>query len=173
MFAKYLPKFHYMEVNNLTGLRSGHLLSQIPADEAITTVEVSGDKFIENGLIVGLSENGTVENYDATKHPQMFVHFTEELNTLIDELARFAVPVPDGEKAYPRCVALYVGDTFTTNNYTGTYEGAKYAKVAATGQLELQSAADNDTAFLAVPTTMPNGDEGVEFTLYRLPTAGE
>lgn len=170
MITKYLPKFKYMEVNNLTGLRSGHVLAQSKAAAGITKV-TKGDnnKFIENGLIVGLGATGEVENFDATKHITMFVHYTEELNTVIDELQYFAVEANDGEEAYPRCIALYVGDTFTTTNYTGTYEGAKYAKVTS-GVLELQSAADKDTAFIAVPTYMPNGDKAVEVTFYRMPT---
>lgn len=169
MFTKYLPTFKYMEVNDLVGLRSGHMLSQIPADAAITKVSKGDAKFIENGLIVGLSATGTVENFDKSKHPVMFVHFTEELNTVVDELKYFALEAPDGEKAYPRCVALYVGDTFTTTNYDGTLNTAKYAKVVA-GVPTLQTAADDDTAFIATPSDMPNGDEAVELTFYRMPT---
>lgn len=169
MITNYLPKFKVFEVNSLTGLRSGHMLSQIPADSAITTKTVGDYKFIENGLIVGLSATGTVENFDKSKHGQVFVHYTEELNTFLSDLEYFAVEVEDGV-AYPRCIGLYVGDSFTTNNYTGTYEGAKYAKVGANGVLELQASADADSMFLAVPTTMPNGSEGVEFTFYRMPT---
>lgn len=169
MFTKYLPTFKYMEVNDLVGLRSGHMLSQIPADAAITKVSKGDAKFIENGLIVGLSATGTVENFDKSKHPVMFVHFTEELNTVVDELKYFALEAPDGEKAYPRCVALYVGDTFTTTNYDGTLNTAKYAKVMA-GVPTLQIAADDDTAFIATPSDMPNGDEAVELTFYRMPT---
>lgn len=169
MITNYLPKFKVFEVNNLTGLRSGHMLSQIPADAAITTKTVGEAKFIENGLIVGLSATRTVENFDKTKHGQVFVHFTEELNTVFSNLEYFAVEVEDNV-AYPRCIALYIGDSFTTNNYTGTYEGAKYAKVGSTGVLELQASADADSMFLAVPTTMPNGEQGVEFTFYRMAT---
>lgn len=169
MFTKYLPTFKYMEVNDLVGLRSGHMLSQIPADAAITKVSKGDAKFIENGLIVGLSATGTVENFDKSKHPVMFVHFTEELNTVVDELKYFALEAPDGEKAYPRCVALYVGDTFTTTNYDGTLNNAKYAKVVD-GVPTLQTAADDDTAFIATPSDMPNGDEAVELTFYRMPT---
>lgn len=170
MFTKYLPTFKYMEVNDLVGLRSGHMLSQVPADANIAKVTKGDNKFIENGLIVGLSATGTVENFDKSKHPVMFVHFTEELNTLIDELKYFAVEVPDGEKVYPRCVALYVGDTFTSTNYAGTLSTAKYAKVV-NGVPTLQIAADVDTAFIAVPSDMPNGDEAVQLTFYRMPTA--
>lgn len=167
MFTNYLPTFKYMEVNNLTGLRSGHVLAQSKANASIKKVTVGSHKFIENGILVGLDADGTINNYDKSKHPVMFVHFTEELNTVIDELDKFAVEA-DGD-AYPRCIALYVGDSYTTNNYSGDLEGAKFAKVVD-GVATLQTAADADTAFIAVPSTLPNGDEAVELTLYRLPT---
>ena len=51
MITKYLPKFKVVEVNNLTGLRNGHMLSQFAADESLATT-VNGNKFIENGVIV-------------------------------------------------------------------------------------------------------------------------
>lgn len=170
MITNYLPKFKMLEVNNLAGLRIGHMLAQTPAADDITVKQVGDVKFIENGLIVGLGAENKIQNYDKTKHAQMFVHYTEELNTLLPGAEYFAVPVEE-DGTYPRCIALYIGDAFTTNNYTGTYEGAKYAKVAATGVLELQAAADADSAFIAIPGTLPNGEEGVEFILYRIPAA--
>lgn len=171
MITKYLPKFKSMEVNNLTGLRSGHMLSQFKANSSIAKKAVGDVNFIENGILVGLDSDGTINNFDKTKHGVMFVHYTEELNTVLDELQYFAVEIEDGV-AYPRCIALYVGDTFTTDNYTGTYEGAKFAKVT-NGVLDLQTAADADTAFIVGLTTMPNGSKAVEATFYRMPTQAE
>lgn len=163
MITKYLPKFKVFEVNNLTGLRNGHMLSQIPADGSITTKTVGNAAFIENGLIVGLGKDGTVVNYSATDCAQIFVHYTEELNTFLSDLEYFAVPVEDSV-AYPRCIALYVGDSFTTNNYTGTLAGAKAAKVGTDGVLVLQTEADADSLFLVAEGTLPNGEEAAEFT---------
>lgn len=94
MITKYLPTFKVFEVGSLTGLRAGHVLSQQPAADSIKTVTFSGNSFIENGIIVGLNVDGEVANW--TKGT-MFVHYTEELNTFIDELKYFAVPV---EKKY-------------------------------------------------------------------------
>lgn len=64
-------------------------------------------------------------------------------------------------------------DAFTTNNVKeagGDYideetdfTNVKYAKVV-NGVATLQTTADDDTCFLAVPTTMPDGTVGVELT---------
>lgn len=165
MITSFLPTFKVFEVNNLTGLRNGHILAQMKADVSKIAKKAAGDgEWVENGIIVGLDADGTISNYDATKHAQPFVHYTEELLTFLPELRLFACPIEDGV-VYPRCIGLYIGDTFTTNNYTGTYEGAKYAKVT-NGVLELQAAATADSIFKATPTTMPDGEEGVEFQYY-------
>lgn len=182
MITQFLPKFKAVEINDSVGLRCGHMMAQIPADEQITVVDKGEARYIENGILVGLSANGTVENFDYAKHDTMFLHFTEELNTFIDELQYFAVPVEqkydavtktmvdDFAATYPRCIALYVNDAFTTNNIANiTLENAKYAKVVD-GVLTLQTAADEATAFLAKKTTMPNGELAYELTYYRLPT---
>lgn len=165
MFTQYLPTFKAVEINRVTGLTAGHMLSQFPANAALTRKVYGDHKFIENGLIVGLGADGTVENYEASKHAQIFLHYSEELYTLLDELKYFAI----ADTECPRCVALYIGDTFTTDNFAGTLEGAKFAKVV-NGVATLQETADTDTMFIAVETTMPNGDAGVELTLYRIPT---
>ena len=144
MITKYLPKFKVVEVNNLTGLRNGHMLSQFAADEALATT-VNGNKFIENGVIVSLSKEGKVVPY---AEGTMFVHYTEELNTFIDELQYFAVPV-DGD-TYIRCVALYTGDSFTTNNVVA-------------GEINIVDSAEG-AAFIVKKDTLPNGEEGYECT---------
>ena len=169
MIRGFLPTFKVFEVNNLVGLRNGHILAQMKADVAnIAKVSAGSMDWVENGIIVGLDADGTISNYDPAKHEQPFVHYTEEILSIFPELRMFACPIED-DVVYPRCIALYVGDTFTTNNYTGTYATAKYAKVT-NGVLALQETADEDTMFKATPTTMPAGDEGVEFQYYRKAT---
>ena len=166
MIMSFLPTFKVFEMNNLTGLRNGHILANMAADlDHIAKVTVGGNQYIENGIILGLDADGTVSNYDPAKHDMPFVHFTEELLTYFQELRLYAEPVVDGV-VYPRCVGLYVGDTFTTNNYTGTVEGAKYAKVVD-GVLTLQSAADANTMFKATASTLPDGSDAFEFGYYR------
>ena len=62
MITKYLPTFKVVEVNNLTGLRNGHILSQFVADEALATT-IGDNKFIENGVIVSLGKDGKIVPY--------------------------------------------------------------------------------------------------------------
>ena len=154
MITKYLPTFKVVEVNNLTGLRSGHMLSQFAADESLATT-VNGNKFIENGVIVSLSKDGKIVAYT---EGTMFLHYTEELNTFIDELQYFAVPV-EGD-TYIRCIALYTGDTFTTNNVVAG-EGA-YGKVVG-GKINITNSAEG-AQFIVKKSTLPNGDEAYECT---------
>jgi hypothetical protein len=165
MIMSFLPTFKVFEVNNLTGLRNGHILANMPADVAhIAKVTVNGNEYVENGIILGLDADGTVSNYDASKHDMPFVHYTEELLSLLNELRLFAEPIVDGV-VYPRAIGLYVGDTFTTNNYAGTVEGAKYAKVV-NGVLTLQATADG-AMFKATPSTLPDGTDAFEFLYYK------
>ena len=161
MIMSFLPRFKVFEMNNLTGLRNGHILANMKADmENIAAVTVGTNKYIENGIILGLDAEGTVSNYDAAKHKVPFVHFTEELLTYFNELNLYAEPVVDGV-VYPRCIGLYVGDTFTTDNYTGTLEGDGYA-VVEDGVLKLQTAAEG-AMFKATASSLPNGDDAYEF----------
>ena len=156
MITKFLPEFKVFEVNNLTGLRNGHIAAQMKADATII-----GDKeFIENGIIMGLNADGTLGAYVKGTHAVPFVHYTEELLTILPELKYFACPVEDGV-VYPRGIALYVGDTFTTNNYTGAIEGDGYATVA-NGVLKLQAAAEG-AMFKATASTLPSGEPAYEF----------
>lgn len=153
MITKFLPEFKVFEVNNLTGLRNGHIVAQMKADATIV-----GDKeYVENGIIMGLNADGTLGAYDSTKHAVPFVHYTEEILTWLPELKYFAVPVEDGV-VYPRGIALYVGDSFTTNNCSGS--GA-YAKVVG-GVLTLQSGAEG-AIFKATASTLPSGEPAYEF----------
>lgn len=157
MITKYLPEFKVFEVGSLTGLRAGHVVSQQPAAASIAKKAVGDNNFIENGIIMGLNVDGELANWT---EGVMFVHYTEELNTFIDELKYFAVPVED--KTYPRGIALYAGDSFCTNNVAAEVEGAKYAKVV-NGILTLQTTADDDTHFSVKESTLPTGEKAYDF----------
>lgn len=157
MITKYLPEFKVFEVGSLTGLRAGHVVSQQPAAASIAKKAVGENNFIENGIIMGLNVDGELVNWT---EGAMFVHYTEELNTFIDELKYFAVPVED--KTYPRGIALYAGDSFCTNNVAAEVEGAKYAKVV-NGILSLQTTADDDTHFSVKESTLPTGEKAYDF----------
>ena len=162
MITKYLPEFKVMEVNNLTGLRSGHMLSQVKVDADIA--KTGEGKWIENGIIVGLNNDGTIGNYNKSAHKTMFVHYTEELLTFLPDLKYFAVPVEETGDTYIRAVALYTGDTFTTNNYKGESDNQTYvAAKVVDGVLTLQTAADADSEFIATKSTLPDGSKAYEF----------
>lgn len=164
----YTPNFKVLEVNNLAGLRIGHVLAQQPAAEGLAMVEVFGQKYIENGIIVGLGKMGEIENYDKAKHAMPFVHYTEELITYLGGLNSFAVEVPQGEKAYPRCIGLYVGDAFTTDNVVAGGVDAElcYGKVVD-GIINLEADESADSMFIVRKTTMPAGGLGYECTYYK------
>ena len=167
MITKLLPEFKVFEVGTLVGLRNGHVVSQLPAASTIATKTVGQHKFIENGIIVGISSEGKIENYDKSKHSVALVHYTEELTTIVDELKYFAVPVETIGETYPRCIALYEGtDSFCTNNVAAEVEGAKYAKVV-NGVLTLETAESADSMFIVKEGTLPTGEKAYDFTYYR------
>lgn len=152
----YLPEFKVVEVNRLTGLTAGHMLAQFKGADTLTLKAVGEADFLENGLIVGLNADLTVDNYDATVHAQPFLVFNEELNTFMNGLKYYAEPVVNGE-VYPRAIGLFIGDAFTTNNYAGA-EG-NFAEVV-NGVLTLGA----DGIFAAEETTLPTGEKAYKFT---------
>jgi len=160
----YLPTFHSVEINRSTGLVMGHVLSQNEAGEDLTLVTKGSYDFLENGIIVGLSNNRKIENYDLEKHSQPFFVFSEELNTFMSGLKYFAQDANDEEGFHPRAVALYPGDAFTTNNYSGVFGlNTAYAKVID-GVLTLQNTADDYTIFAVNLSSMPaDGSTAVQF----------
>jgi hypothetical protein len=189
VITDFLPKFKVVEPNNLTGLRNGHVISQLPVTSAVVYGSKSTGMYIQNGSIYGLTTIGTLGKYDDTDviKGQMLLHFTEELNTFLDELHYFAVPFnTDGEPTYIRCVALYVGDTFTTNNYTipdgmainslansQGYDVYPMCFTVEKGTLTLQTGLNGDTTtsgsekkttyFLGRKSTLSDGSDAIEF----------
>lgn len=150
MITKFLPEFKVLEVGSLTGLRNGHMLSQIQADATCAK-----DGFIENGLLVNLdAATGKVVPY---AKGQMFVHYTEELNTIVDDPKYFAVPADE----CPRCIALYVGDSFITNNVKATVEGG-FGK-AVDGVITLQADAEG-AQFIVKKSSLADGTVAYECT---------
>ena len=168
----YLPTFKVVEMNRSTGLVTGHVLSQFKAG-IIATKLVGTAEFIENGIIVGLSDDLTVENYDATAHAMPFIVFVEEINTFMSGLKYFATPV-EADATYPRAVGLFVGDVWTTNNFVGTGTGGvykagdKFAKVV-NGVITLQTTSDPNTIFAVEESTLPTGEEAVRVTYIGKP----
>lgn len=159
----YLPEFKVIEINRSTGLVMGHVLSQYlnGTDLAFTTKNTVD--FLENGVIVGLSNDLTIEEFSATKHAQPFVVFNEEINTIFTGLKYFASEVDEDGEVYPRAIGLYIGDTFTTDNFSGTLATASAAKVVD-GILTLQLVPDDDSLFIVEASTLPTGGDAGRFT---------
>ena len=57
-----LPKFGYIEPNNLKGLQPGFVVAQMPvAESAVATLTVNGEgKYMENGTICAISVEGII-----------------------------------------------------------------------------------------------------------------
>ena len=160
MYERFLPSFAVVEINNSTAHRIGHAISQVPCyAKNIKVKEVNGYKFIENGLIVGLDADYELKNYDAAKHSQPCLVYNDELITgPISTLDKYAEEIEDGKPAYVRALPLYLGDSFTTDNFVG--EAADGFATVENGQLKLAESG----MFIARKSTLPNGKVAVEFT---------
>jgi hypothetical protein len=172
MYTNLFPRFKVVEINRSTALTSGHVIAQYPAKaSAVAHVEVNGYKadgseeiikVLENGIIVGLNSDAEVVNYEASKCAQACLVMNDELSVSPLEGLDQYCEVFENDVTYPRVLPLYVGDSFTTNNYKGTEADAKYAKVDG-GKLELQAAADGDTLFTVKVATLPAGQKAYHF----------
>lgn len=169
----FLPEFKLVEINRSTGLVMGHVVAQFPLDAGFAGIIDDYEyDVVENGFIMGLSKDLEVEGYNSADHGQAFLLYTEELNTFFDGLKWYANGADEEDGViYPRLVALYVGDAFTTNNYSGTYVAQKFAKVV-NGALTLQATADVNTLFAVEESTLPTGDLGLRFTYSGKVVAG-
>ena len=171
----YLPEFKVFEPNRMTGLVTGHVLAQFPLNPASTLIKAVGNggavKVIENGYIVGLGNGLLIDKFAPANHGQPFVVFTEELNTLLAGNKYFATEAGADGVIYPRAVALYVGDVFTTNNYDlDGKTNPKFAKVVD-GLLTLQVTADANTTFTAEKATTALGGDAYKFVFIGLGAA--
>lgn len=164
----FLPQFKVVEPNRLTGLVMGHVVSQFPLNPAFAgIIHDYGYDMVENGFILGLGSELEVDEFDPSRHAQPFLLFTEELNTFFSGLKWYATGADEQDgKIYPRLVGLYPGDSFTTNNYDGTYTDQKFAKVID-GKLSLQGIINADTMFAVEESTLPTGDLALRFTYIR------
>lgn len=159
------PEFKIVEVNNLTGLRIGHVMAQRVAKVADVAHTTYGTQdVLENGVVVGLDADGTIKNFAEG------VPFLVYLEPLIDGYHVGAdqqgEAFDENGEVYPRAVALYAGDTFTTNNYdageVADTVDTCFAKVV-NGVLALQ-VTETGASFIAERTTLATGDEAFKFT---------
>ena len=181
--------FKVVEINNVVALRNGHMLSQIvlPKNKFLggseTTIQNGEILFLDvDGKLATLNKVGTTDGSTAITNaadvkPQLqpFIIFNEELMTgPYTDLKYFAEVFDADNVAYPRALALNVGDSFTTNNYVGTYgTDIKYATINGDGKLAIAAAlpttAYRGPVFACVPGYLPDGtSQGVEFTVIAL-----
>lgn len=163
------PTHKVVEINLSTGLRTGHMLAQHAYKDAVNA-------YLDNGCFFRMSKAAADEVVladNANAIGPYFLHYTEELltNGIVDAYKYFAVELEDGV-CYPRCIALYAGDTFTTDNYTGTLSGCKFAIVGTNGVVELKSSLPTTISggytgplFQAVASTLPDGSAAVQLTV--------
>jgi hypothetical protein len=183
--------FKVLEVNNIAALRNGHMLSQIvlPKNKFLGGSEA----YIQNGEIVFLDVDGKlatlnkvgttdgstaiVNAADVKPQLQPFIIFNEELMTgPYTDLKYFAEVFDADNVAYPRALALNVGDSFTTDNYVvgaGTQANGAYATINGNGKLStsnvLPTTAYRGPLFAVATTTLPDGSTAaMEFTVISL-----
>lgn len=174
MYNKFLPKFKVVEINNMAALRMGHVIAQNAIDkENIRLEDKSGYKYLENGVMVGLGLDGKIANYDPAKHAQPMLVFTEELIAgPFYSLDQYAEEV-GADDVYPRCLPLYLGDTFTTNNIDGYSEAPEF--VFANGDygiradgLIVKAEEEKYAMFRGVACKLPAGQAAVELQVINV-----
>ena len=138
----YLPKFNYIEPNNLKGLQPGFVVDQ--EDRVDESLLKNG--MFENGKLCALSVNGIVPAEEGSK--AIFIHYTEPLNTILNSDQYFAV---DLKVECPRLVQLIPGDEWMSTEDLGeSILGGRVIKV------------EGDKGWYGVKT-MANGDKGYHY----------
>lgn len=162
MMTRYTKgNYKVVEINNMTALRSGQMAAQSPA----LKTDFPGMDVLENGWILGYKPV-KVDGADVlglapyTEGNSIFLHYTEEL-FLGDsiQLNTFAVNFDNEGIAYPRALALNIGDVFTTNNVkAGTIINAAGYFVVEDGLITNAEEPVAGHTFYGVPSFLPDGE---------------
>ena len=136
----YLPKFNYIEPNNLKGLQPGFVVAQ---EERIDSSLLTNGMF-ENGKLCTISAAGIVPASEDSR--VIFIHYSEPLNTIYNSDMFYAV---NPKVECPRLVQLIPGDEWMSTDPDCAIEG-RIIKVT-TGE-----------DWYAVDT-MANGDKGYHY----------
>ena len=147
-----LPKFGYIEPNNLKGLQPGFVVAQMPvAESATATLTYKGEgKYMENGTICAISVDGIIEPTAQSK--ALFICYSEPLNTVVNSDQFYAVNL---KEEHPRLVQLIPGDEWMSTKpltLSGAVSGRIVEVTASTG------IGQSDDWF--THTKMANGDAG-------------
>lgn len=155
-----LPKFGYIEPNNLKGLQPGFVVAQMPvADSAKALTVDSKGVYLENGTICDISADGIVAPTMASKN--LFICYSEPLNTVADAAELYAVNL---KEEHPRLVQLIPGDEWmATKELDLTSKGDSGAETNPLAGRIVEITAStgvgkSDDWFSC--TTMANGDAG-------------
>ena len=167
-FINSLTKHKIVEINKSVGLLNGHVVAQAPyrAQEISTGVF---ETYLDNGCVMFLDDAAELV-VGAGHMAQPFLHYTEELMTgPVIGAEYFTVDLDqtfDGDAVcYPRAIALYEGDEFTTNNFVFkagvSWTNGKFAVLNADGALEvvaaIPTAAYEGPLFAAKKEVLPVG----------------
>lgn len=147
-----LPKFGYIEPNNLKGLQPGFVVAQMPvATSAVAKLTVNGEgKYMENGTICAISVDGIIEPTEQSK--ALFICYSEPLNTVVNSDQFYAVNL---KEEHPRLVQLIPGDEWMSSKeltLSAALSGRIVEVTASSGM------GQSDDWFKC--TTMANGDAG-------------
>lgn len=148
-----------VEMNQSTGLRIGHMVAQTPFVKGEQELDS-----LDNGYILGLDTAKDELKLAAGTESKLFIHFTEEHMPIMNAgLKYFSVPfMGAGETAYcyPRAIAIYENDAWTTDNFSGDFAEGKTTAwaVVKDGVLDLKATQPaSGHIFLAKKTTLPDG----------------
>lgn len=156
--------YKVVEINNMTALRSGQMAAQVVANKK----DFIGMDVLENGLILGYKVDGEAKELRLAPYTEgaaIFLHYTEELFLEnATQLNTFALEFDEEGVAYPRGLALNIGDVFTTNNVAEVTEGIFIVEdglLTAAGE----SVVAGDHIFYGIKSYLPDGETpAVEFT---------
>ena len=147
-----LPKFGYIEPNNLKGLQPGFVVAQMPVAQSATaalTYEGKG-KYMENGTICAISVDGIIA--PTTESKALFICYSEPLNTVVNSDQFYAVNL---KEEHPRLVQLIPGDEWMSTKEL-TLSGALSGRIV---EVTPESGMGQSDDWFSCKT-MANGDAG-------------
>ena len=147
-----LPKFGYIEPNNLKGLQPGFVVAQMPvAESATATLTYKGEgKYMENGTICAISVDGIIA--PTTESKALFICYSEPLNTVVNSDQFYAVNL---KEEHPRLVQLIPGDEWMSTKPL-TLSGALSGRIV---EVTPESGMGQSDDWFSCKT-MANGDAG-------------
>lgn len=152
-----LPRFHYIEANNLKSLLPGLVVAQMEvAEDAKADLCVKDGKFIENGTICTISKDGVVAWEEGKP---MFIVYNDPLNTIRNGDEFYATEL---ESENPRLVLLQPGDEWMADGEAADHKGLE-AAIAAGMIVEVTKDDGQSKDDWFAMETMPNGDAGKHY----------